>query len=867
MRRNPYLLYFGLLLLFLIAIGVRVRDSRDQLNAMFYPTEVTASFMELKAPNVIGKAGPDGKAAGLQDGDILLEINGRPYRGYSDLYVAVRNSRPGDPLRIHAQRISGTAATVDAVVPVPAFSRTPTPLRVTLVVILNAVIMPIFCVALGFWVAAVRIRDPLAWILLFLMLGFSCQLGNTREMTLFGFVDWFQPILIAYQASLINGWPISMMLFGLYFPGRLVYDRRWPFAKWLVLAPLLLHLALNTTMRVLQAEHAMAAFAIDRVLQPFDAPLYALGLIAIGVFFFGTGAKLAMTENRDARRRLSLLLTGTAAGLTPILLVIIKDDFFYRQPRFSTTPEWLIVALWLPVFLFPVTLAYLIVVQRALDVRVVVRQSVQYLLAKNSARILQIVFMSLAIFGTAYLATAADPMNMRNHPQRILLIAEGLIGMLLVQRVAERLRHSIDRKFFREDYNAELLLSELADKVRTIVETRPLLETVGRRISESLHITKVALLLPKPPGIFEPEYAMGYSGIPVAVIPEQSETVKELRRENRLEVYADDETSWIYRPDVGDEERRAVRSLESQLLLPLTLNQKLLGIISLGPKQSEAPFSKADLRLLSSVAIQTGLALENSRLAAEVAAEAAQRERINRELEIAREVQERLFPQDLPQFPGLDYAGCCRPALGVGGDYYDFIQLSDHELGIAIGDVSGKGFPAALMMASLRASLRGQIIGHEMDLTQLMANVNTLVYEGSTSNRYATFFYARFDVESRELTYVNAGHNPPLIVRGGSDIVRLDVGGPVVGLLPGFPYQQATIVLQPSDLLIAFTDGISEAMNEQDQEWGEDRLIECVQTVSATAEETMRRIIAAADAFVGAAKQHDDMTIIVARID
>jgi sigma-B regulation protein RsbU (phosphoserine phosphatase) len=106
-------------------------------------------------------------------------------------------------------------------------------------------------------------------------------------------------------------------------------------------------------------------------------------------------------------------------------------------------------------------------------------------------------------------------------------------------------------------------------------------------------------------------------------------------------------------------------------------------------------------------------ALENSRLAAEVAREVAQRERINRELEIAREVQERLFPQDLPQYPGIDDAGSCRPALGVGGDYYDFVQLSDKELGIAIGDVSGKGIPAALMMASLRASLRGQTIRHE----------------------------------------------------------------------------------------------------------------------------------------------------------
>jgi len=290
-------------------------------------------------------------------------------------------------------------------------------------------------------------------------------------------------------------------------------------------------------------------------------------------------------------------------------------------------------------------------------------------------------------------------------------------------------------------------------------------------------------------------------------------------------------------------------------------------LLSLGPKRSEEPYSKADLRLLGSVATQAGLALENSRLAAEVAAEIAQRERMNRELEIAREVQERLFPQDLPQFPGIDYAGACRPALGVGGDYYDFIQLSETEIGVAIGDVSGKGIPAALLMASLRASLRGQTIRREGDLALLMANVNKLLYEGSTSNRYATFFYAEYNAISRSLTYVNAGHNPPLIFRKDHPVMRLETGGPVVGLLPSFAYTQAGVELQPGDVLVAFTDGISEAMNASDQEWGEDQLIECVWRVEGCdARQTIAQILAGADAFAAGAKQHDDMTIIVLKV-
>ena len=223
------------------------------------------------------------------------------------------------------------------------------------------------------------------------------------------------------------------------------------------------------------------------------------------------------------------------------------------------------------------------------------------------------------------------------------------------------------------------------------------------------------------------------------------------------------------------------------IAIPIAVKKAMIGLISLGPKLSEEPYSTNDIRLLRSVALQAGLALDNSRLTEAVAREAAQKERINREIEIAREVQERLFPQDLPQIEGLDYCGKCRPAAGVGGDYYDFFELDDGSLGIAIGDVSGKGIGASLMMASLQASLRGQTIHHKHDLAALMSHVNQLVYETSTTNRYATFFYAQYYPSTRRLIYVNAGHNAPYLLRQGTDageIITLDLGGPVVGMLP-----------------------------------------------------------------------------------
>jgi sigma-B regulation protein RsbU (phosphoserine phosphatase) len=267
-------------------------------------------------------------------------------------------------------------------------------------------------------------------------------------------------------------------------------------------------------------------------------------------------------------------------------------------------------------------------------------------------------------------------------------------------------------------------------------------------------------------------------------------------------------------------------------------------------------------------AAQTALALEVARLTTAIAREMAQRERLNRELEIAREVQEHFFPQRLPSVPGLDYCGRCRPAREVGGDYYDFLELPAGKLGIAIGDVSGKGVGAALMMASLEASLRSQASARH-NLAELMTRVNTLVCEVSPANRYATLFYAEYDPGSRQLSYVNAGHNPPAVLRksaAGCRVVRLETGGPVVGFLRQC-YEQDAISLEPGDLLVLFTDGVSESMNAREEEWGEERLIEFAETCHGLpAAEAMSRILAAAVAFAAGAAQHDDMTLVVLRV-
>lgn len=280
----------------------------------------------------------------------------------------------------------------------------------------------------------------------------------------------------------------------------------------------------------------------------------------------------------------------------------------------------------------------------------------------------------------------------------------------------------------------------------------------------------------------------------------------------------------------------------------------------------------------SSRALPSGILVNIYKLIPTLAEEALSRAKLEREFEIAREVQERLFPQVIPAVAGVEIAAHCRPAQAVGGDYYDLIDIRDgsradggdcERLGIAIGDISGKGMSAALLMASLHASLRAQVMSGSGDLGAKMANVNRLLHGASGSNRYATFFYAELDCASRTLHYVNGGHNPPAVLRredGAWRVLRLVDGGPVIGLFAGATYKEQTISLLPGDLLLAYTDGISEAMNAADDEWGEDRMIAEAQAhADLNAEELMQHLFRAADAFAGGTPQHDDMTMMVLR--
>jgi len=247
--------------------------------------------------------------------------------------------------------------------------------------------------------------------------------------------------------------------------------------------------------------------------------------------------------------------------------------------------------------------------------------------------------------------------------------------------------------------------------------------------------------------------------------------------------------------------------------------------------------------------------------------EQRQRQRLEHEIAIASEVQQELFPKSLPSLPGLELAAICKPARVVSGDYYDFIRIGPTSIGIAVADISGKGIFAALLMASLQAALRSTAtLDGNGNTAKLVTLLNGHLFRNTSDDRYATFFYATYDSETHVLSYTNAGHLAPFLVTRDC-VQQLDQGGTVMGLFEETPYTQVTLQVPPGSLLIAFSDGLTEAANVYTEEFGMKRLKdEILRHRELPVQALMESLIAAAEKWAGTAEQADDMTVVVARM-
>ncbi len=315
-------------------------------------------------------------------------------------------------------------------------------------------------------------------------------------------------------------------------------------------------------------------------------------------------------------------------------------------------------------------------------------------------------------------------------------------------------------------------------------------------------------------------------------------------------------------PITGDGISQKYSDLESlgvELVVPMQIQGETKGLIFLGRRINKQNYSESDIEYVYSVGSLAIISLENKRLFLEE----LEKKKLEDELDIARDIQKNLLPHSIPEFSNFVVSAINVSSRQVGGDYYDMIRLDDNNVCIAIGDVSGKGVPAALLMANLQAFLK-TIVKQGMALDEATAVINDLVSENTSDGKFITFFWGVLDDAGRKFTYVNAGHNPPLLIRKGR-IIKLTLGGIILGVMKTFtPYEYQEIFLEKDDVIIMFTDGVSEAMNKEGEEFSDKKLEEiAVRTSHLPSPDILQEIRQEVLSFTSGAVQSDDITLMV----
>ena len=300
-------------------------------------------------------------------------------------------------------------------------------------------------------------------------------------------------------------------------------------------------------------------------------------------------------------------------------------------------------------------------------------------------------------------------------------------------------------------------------------------------------------------------------------------------------------------------------SIHSLLSAPLRLKGKMIGLLTVFNKKIGSGFSDDDQRLLSIISAQSAQVIDNARLHEEEKTYLMMQE----QMRLARDIQMRLLPESSPQIEGYEIAGYSVAAQEVGGDYYDFIPYDEDRLAICLGDVSGKGIPAAMLMSNLQATLRGQVLA-KVSPKDCLSRSNTLLYHSTDFKKFATVFYGVVDFKNHQLIYTNGGHDDPIFFSIDKEPQRLSSGGTVLGFVEQFTYTEDTVPLKPNDFFVIYSDGITEAMNLQEEEFGEERLMAVIKKFNdQTPQKIIDEIIKSVDAHVGTAPQMDDMTLVV----
>jgi serine phosphatase RsbU (regulator of sigma subunit) len=786
-------------------------------------------------PNIVAQVFEAGAAAGLRPGDRILAINGRPYGTFDVLFFGgIRSEEAG---AVNTYTVLRDGARVEIQIPTGRVGVRAVLWRSGPLFVLGFLYMMI-----GVLVFLMKPRAPESWLffrmtcLIGISVGLSSPSDLMRPLWLYD-VRFLSHVLI----------PSAMIHLALRFPKTRAVVVRQP---WLPAVPYTVSLAAF----VLKHFTSDAYWSMPRFML-----LLWLGYTLAGVtFFLGS---MAWNSFRDksiiTRLQSRVIFIGIVLGFFIPSLDLISGLLW--QVKLFPDP---ILGFGLCFTFFPLSIGYTIVKHDLFAIDTIVRRTYGYVLSTGTV----VAAYALAV---SLLNVTFQGSDVARSP--LFSIGFALLVVFLFEPLHRRFQGLVDRLFYRQRYDYRKTIRTLSEAMTSILDPDVISRTLIGSVVKEMFLENGALLLQEGGG-------GGYQVKVVEGMDTRQLPASELQEGNALVGAVKEKKDALLRHDVAmnplyeqdrEELQRAFQSLSSEVVLPMTYKDEVQGILSLGRKKSGKLFTPEDLDLLRTLTNQSAIAMENARLFKDN----LQKGRMEEELKIAHDIQMGMLPDKAPQLEGLKVVARTIPAREVGGDFYDFVELAGNgapaRLGVIIADVSGKGVSAGLMMAGARSTYR-VLLDADPPVREVMTLANQRLRQDIRKGMFVALLYAVLDPGARTLTLSNAGQTQPVLCAAGAAPCYITTEGDTfpLGIVPDCDYQETKLSLAEGDVVVFYTDGVVEAMNAQEELYGFDRLLSAVQEGrDLGAPALLDKLFDDVARFAGGTEQHDDITIIVVRVE
>ena len=797
-----------------------------------------AGFLVYHCPYVGSMSIQDwpGAQAGLKFLDRVLSVDGDPIHEGQEVIAKVETKKPGT-LVLFA---FGTKEGIREVsLPVSVFSFRDFCFTF-LINLLGG--LAVFC--LGAIVYTLKPRVATSWVFFLFCFSLSLYMITSFESLSTCFLVPFH-----YGALCFMG--ITAFDLGLIFPDRKSLLSSFPAIECLIYAPSIILVILYEIFYFTFPEN-MTSSALSWV------PSYKLlGTIAriltlscaVGLVFLMFHS-VYRASTITARQRARMVLFGVTIAFLPSTLIMM--GFYLLKVNFP----WNYLVIF--IIFFPASIAYSIVRHNLFDADAVIKRTVGYF-------VVTVVVVGAYAGVTLALNVFAGKYELAQSRAFPILFTLGVV--LVFNPLRNRVQDLVDRLFFRKEYDYGGILDKVSRAMTSLLELQHVLKRLTQTFVEDMFINTSSVMLLSPAGAgYQVYLADGERKHDVEKVA--------LKRDEPLVQIIEEEKRELTKYDVLEDPKYKLvcdkcaanfETLHASLMVPLVYQDQVIGVLNLGEKKSGKAYKREDIELLRTLAHQGAVAIENARLFQEN----LEKQRMEEELNIARDLQMSMLPSVCPQMAGFTIAATSIPARKVGGDFFDFIEMGEERLGLVVGDVTGKSVSGALVMAASRSVFR-MLSDGQLSVGDIMIRANKRIKKDIKTGMFVALLYAVLDGRSKILSFCSAGQTQPIHFSpktGEAHLMETEGDRFPLGILDEADYQETLVPLEPGDRVIFYTDGIVEAMNDKKEIFGFERALEVVRAAgSMSAEALLKEILSKVNEFVGSAAQHDDLTAIVINV-